>query len=88
MHTLCKRRALPHVCGSGLLVQHQPAGVRYVRGFNEKLAQTPSSWRRNRDVLQEVLCRAPRAIEILGPALEDEARLPHDRFWAAADINS
>jgi tRNA(adenine34) deaminase len=37
---------------------------------------------------REVLSRAPRAIEILGPALEDEAREPHDRFWAAADINS
>jgi tRNA(adenine34) deaminase len=37
---------------------------------------------------REVLSRAPRAIEILGPALEDEARVPHDRFWAAADINS
>lgn len=33
---------------------------------------------------REVLARAPRSIEVIGPLLEDEARAAHEAFWAGA----
>lgn len=33
---------------------------------------------------REILARAPRVIEVIGPCLEDTARLAHERFWPTA----
>jgi tRNA(Arg) A34 adenosine deaminase TadA len=33
---------------------------------------------------REILGRAPRAIEVIGPCLEDAARQAHERFWPTA----
>jgi tRNA(Arg) A34 adenosine deaminase TadA len=53
------------------------AGMRALRSRHVRAAGIEMSAR-------EVLARAPRPIEIIGPALEDAARGAHERFWPNA----
>jgi tRNA(Arg) A34 adenosine deaminase TadA len=53
------------------------AGMRALRSRHARAAGIEMSAR-------EVLSRAPRATEIIGPALEEAARAAHERFWPTA----
>jgi tRNA(adenine34) deaminase len=57
------------------------AGMRELRSRHARAAGIEMSAR-------EVLSRAPRGIEVIGPALEDAARVAHEIFWPTASAQA